>query len=871
MALAQKSIYTNFKRSMRSDDDEGGADADDDEEWYDDVVVDDDEDDFIPELDKDGEPRAPRRRVSGTREQRNTEMEIRRQMLETKNWITGGQPRPTQFNTVDEDTEQHFDYLQHIGLAAQDGFVTEVEMLIRDMESANLAIGPRTYHGLVFSHLEAGNINAALKIFHQEYLSGLVPLLETFHALIRAILKTRRSPEQAAMLYNECAIHHKTKIQPLWSTMVMLLMDIGCGDDAEYEFEAGLRRRLKPSHKMYEGIILELSSRGNLEDTRKAIYWLQHMRDNGLFTTVRHIRPVILSSCFIGDGISALELYLSMGEEGIAPPTAVETSIIFDNGDKTIFQETSTIPLVFEKAAKFDAWPRRESYALGLEECPRGAPLVDYLQCMVSQYPDILEAGLVEDDVILDILNSCRGTMGNTALTLHILHAMAEMHVTMPLQVMYPSRGSGTTLLTGPLAAIQTETAAEMEEMQEAAEEEEYVPPATQQVEGFGIRATVGVGECLVDDLGNVVAPSNMTMKMMQLELSERGLETGGKRAEVYARLQEAREDSANSVDRYKKYQREEKKAERLAEEAKGMKALVDKTPEWDIPLTMKIKHFKFDEVGEPKCYFVESKSVGDLIREYYVTVQTRRAWGLGRPGDTKIGGTKKKKVDLNSDADWQRPEGMSDDELRQRLWEHARDKEGMDPAFYRSMLTLENPAPPELEALTHEDPDGTITNVNLGEDDSAGPVPREIIREKFERAIQDSLDLMEAAEAIEFFPTVEDVLEVTKSATKHELQTFFDKIVDLMQRNAHAQYDMADVAEVFEMLVLSALYTSFDQPRASSFYYQMLDCGVPESDGVLALKEIIDNFDPAEARRQAEEYAAMGAAIKQAPRPKIM
>lgn len=50
------------------------------------------------------------------------------------------------------------------------------------------------------------------------------------------------------------------------------------GRGEQYEFEAGLRRRLKPSHKMYEGIILELSSRGNLEDTRKAIYWLQHMR-----------------------------------------------------------------------------------------------------------------------------------------------------------------------------------------------------------------------------------------------------------------------------------------------------------------------------------------------------------------------------------------------------------------------------------------------------------------------------------------------------------------------------------------------------------------------------------------------------------------
>lgn len=188
----------------------------------------------------------------------------------------------------------------------------------------------------------------------------------------------------------------------------------------------------------------------------------------------------------------------------------------------------------------------------------------------------------------------------------------------------------------------------------------------------------------------------------------------------------------------------------------------------------------QFDEVGEPKCYFVESKSVGDLIREYYVTVQTRRAWGLGRPGDTKIGGTKKKKVDLNADADWQRPEGMSDDELRQRLWEHARDKEGMDPAFYRSMLTLENPAPPELEALTHEDPDGTITNVNLGEDDSAGPVPREIIREKFERAIQDSLDLMEVRAARSVFCRVH-------SACNHCMFARIDPVVCRRPRRSNS------------------------------------------------------------------------------------
>jgi hypothetical protein len=43
---------------------------------------------------------------------------------------------------------------RYIGLAAQDGFVNEVEMLMQEMEAAGLPPGPRTFHGLVFSHLE---------------------------------------------------------------------------------------------------------------------------------------------------------------------------------------------------------------------------------------------------------------------------------------------------------------------------------------------------------------------------------------------------------------------------------------------------------------------------------------------------------------------------------------------------------------------------------------------------------------------------------------------------------------------------------------------------------------------------------------------
>lgn len=120
-----------------------------------------------------------------------------------------------------------------------------------------------------------------------------------------------------------------------------------------------------------------------------------------------HVRPIIISSCEVGDGDKALELFLSMGEDGIAEPSAVDSNIIIhvsapglawrcmphvllmaacmtgwltqcrtalcgvcQHADETIFMDESSIPLVFEKIAQFDAWPDREVYAMGLEECP---------------------------------------------------------------------------------------------------------------------------------------------------------------------------------------------------------------------------------------------------------------------------------------------------------------------------------------------------------------------------------------------------------------------------------------------------------------------------------------------------------------------
>jgi hypothetical protein len=113
--------------------------------------------------------------------------------------------------------------------------------------------------------------------------------------------------------------------------------------------------------------------------------------------------------------------------------------------------------------------------------------------------------------------------------------------------------------------------------------------------------------------------------------------------------------------------------------------------------------------VGEPVCYYVETKSIGDIISEYYVTAQTKRALGLGRPGDTQLGG-RKKKLDLNADADQIRPPSLSNEDLQVKLWEHARDREGMSPAAFRALLHPHVQPAPELLQITVANEDGTFT-----------------------------------------------------------------------------------------------------------------------------------------------------------------
>lgn len=101
----------------------------------------------------------------------------------------------------------------------------------------------------------------------------------------------------------------------------------------------------------------------------------------------------------------------------------------------------------------------------------------------------------------------------------------------------------------------------------------------------------------------------------------------------------------------------------------------------------------------------------------------------------------------------------------------------------------------------------------------------------------------------------------MARVATSNQHKEVYDDIIAVLQRY---EYDDRDVAEVFEMLILSALFTFFDQAMADSLYAQMLALGVVVTDKILALKAEIDDFDPEVARAQAKEEAELAAQIQE-------
>jgi pentatricopeptide repeat protein len=61
---------------------------------------------------------------------------------------------------------------------------------------------------------------------------------------------------------------------------------------------------------------------------RLSLGYVDIRQNNGLFALREHVRPIIAACCRGGKGTTALELFLSMGEDGVQEPSREESNLI---------------------------------------------------------------------------------------------------------------------------------------------------------------------------------------------------------------------------------------------------------------------------------------------------------------------------------------------------------------------------------------------------------------------------------------------------------------------------------------------------------------------------------------------------------------
>ncbi|KAF3681096.1 Gibberellin-regulated protein, partial [Capsicum annuum] len=168
-----------------------------------------------------------------------------------------------QLKTVDDDgpmasgTEKalRLVFMEELMERARNADSTGVSQVIYDMIAAGLSPGPRSFHGLVVSHVLHRDNDGAMHALRRELSEGLRPLHETFLALVRLFgasgLATRGLEVLAAME------RLKYDIRQAWLVLVEELVRSNHLEDANKVFLKGAEGGLRATDEIYDLLIEE--------------------------------------------------------------------------------------------------------------------------------------------------------------------------------------------------------------------------------------------------------------------------------------------------------------------------------------------------------------------------------------------------------------------------------------------------------------------------------------------------------------------------------------------------------------------------------------------------------------------------------------
>ncbi|KAL3820139.1 hypothetical protein ACJIZ3_006044 [Penstemon smallii] len=216
-------------------------------------------------------------------------------------------------------------FMEELMVQARNGSVSGVSDVIYDMIAAGLNPGPRSFHGLVVSHVLNRDQEGAMHALRRELSEGLRPLHETFLALIRLF----GSKGQATRGLEILAAMEKLNfdIRQAWLLLVEELVRSSHLEDANRVFLKGAEGGLRATDELYDLLIEEDCKVG---DHSNALTIAYEMEAAGRMATTFHFNCLlsVQATCGIPEISFATFENMEHGEGYMKPDTETYNWVI---------------------------------------------------------------------------------------------------------------------------------------------------------------------------------------------------------------------------------------------------------------------------------------------------------------------------------------------------------------------------------------------------------------------------------------------------------------------------------------------------------------------------------------------------------------
>ncbi|XP_056166009.1 uncharacterized protein LOC115692631 [Syzygium oleosum] len=209
-------------------------------------------------------------------------------------------------------------FMEELTTRARDGDAAGVSGVIYDMVAAGLSPGPRSFHGLVVSHVLNGDAEGAMHSLRRELSAGLRPVHETFISLIRLFGSKGYSSRGMEILAAMEKLNYD--IRQAWIVLVEELIRNKHLEDANDVFLNGAKGGLRATDELYDLLIQEDCKVGDHSNALEICY---EMEAAGRMATTFHFNCLlsVQATCGIPEIAFATFENMEYGEDFMKPDT----------------------------------------------------------------------------------------------------------------------------------------------------------------------------------------------------------------------------------------------------------------------------------------------------------------------------------------------------------------------------------------------------------------------------------------------------------------------------------------------------------------------------------------------------------------------